>query len=320
MKYRLLCTCIVLSVLSASSAISIRISPQTISDADLRQRMEHNVTALMNEIDAAGRLSRQLNISSLDMESGARSRLTALWGNIHFICEKPTILSPCLKDVNGYQLRVIPITVKPIHDSFKQSLNRELTISFSKTGTITGVRPAMESHENVRSVLGNGGAVTDLAQRREILKFIEDYLSFYIEKDLRSLDMIFSEGSLILADSGLNVLENDYSEYRHTDKIVYKKHDNRQYISNLNKIFQRSKNLNVELDTIIVERHTSRPNIYGLTMHQKLSASTYSDSGWMFMLWDFNEPATPQIRMRSWQSGDLITTDEVLTLDNICLP
>lgn len=322
MKKRLLLyTCILLTALNASAIVTFRFTPGTVSDATRKQRMERNASNVLSEIDAAGRESRQLNLAAVDMEAGARSRLIALWENLHFICEEPTIISRCLEDAQGYQVRGIQITVKPIDPTtYKQSLNRELTISFSKTGKITGVRPAMESQESMRSVLGNGGAVTDLAQRREILKFVEDFRCYYNERDSVSLNKIYSEDAIIITGSVLKPRKTGGDGRQYTNDARYKIQNKQEYMTNLRKVFDKVKYLNVEFDKITVVRNGSKPNLYGVTLHQKWTSSTYSDDGWLFLLWDFTDPSAPQIHVRSWQPEQMVATDGVLSMDDFFLP
>ncbi|MCM1021935.1 MAG: hypothetical protein NC343_06715 [Muribaculum sp.] len=319
MKRVLLLMCLILASVCDSSAVTFRFKPGTISNATMKQRMERNASDLLTEIDAAGRADRNLNLAAVSMEPGARTRLTALWENLHFICEESTIISMCLEDAQGYQIRGIHITVRPKDSTYKQSLNRELTISFSKTGVITGVRPAMESQETVRSVMGEGGAVTDLAQRREILKFVEDFRCYYNERDIASLNKIFSEDAIIITGSVLKQQKRGDGRQL-TNDVRYKIQNKQQYMTNLNSLFQRLKYLNVEFDKITVVRHGSKPYLYGVTLHQKWTTNTYSDNGWLFLLWDFKEPTTPQIHVRSWQPDEMVATEDKLSMDDFFLP
>lgn len=321
MKKRiLLCVCIILAALSASAAVSFCFRSGTISNNAKKQRMERNVAALLSEIDDAGRASRPLNLASIDMEPGARTRLNALWENLHFVCEQSTIISRCLEDAQGYQIRDIQIIVKPLDSSYKQSLNRELAISFNNQGTITGVRPAMENKESLRSVLGHGGAVTDLAQRREILKFVEDFRCYYNERDLSSLNKIYSEDAIIITGSVLKPRKTGGDGRMYTNDARYKIQTKQEYIKNLDNLFKRIKYINVEFDKITVVRNGSKPNLYGVTLHQKWTTSTYSDDGWLFLLWDFTDPSAPQIHVRSWQPDEMVANDGLLSMDDFFLP
>lgn len=320
MKRTLLCLAIILATVTASAAITFRFTPGTIQNAATKQRMERNASALLSEIDAAGRASRQLNLSSLEMEPGAKARLNALWENLHFICEEPSIISRCLNDAQGYQIRGVQITVKPLDASYTQSINRELTISFNRTGIITGVRPAMENQEDVRKVLGHGSAVTDMAQRREILKFVEDFRCYYNERDISSLNKIYSEDALIITGSVIKPRKTGGDGRRFTNDVRYKVQNKQQYLQNLSALFKRLKYLNVEFERITVTRNGDKPHLYGVTLHQKWTTSTYSDNGWLFLLWDFADPDAPQIHVRSWQPDEMVATDSVLSMDDFFMP
>lgn len=44
--------------------------------------------------------------------------------------------------------------------------------------------------------------------------------------------------------------------------------------------------------------------MYGVTLHQKYTSTTYSDDGHLFLLWDFTDENHPKIHVRVWQEQD----------------
>ena len=76
----------------------------------------------------------------------------------------------------------------------------------------------------------------------------------------------------------------------------------------------------MKFDHISLMRHSSKENIYGVTLHQTWQTSGYSDEGWLFLLWDFSDPEHPQIHVRTWQPDQLAAKDGVFALDDFFIP
>lgn len=304
-----------------SAQVTFKFSAGTIDAGPVKNKMENNISALLNEINRAGNTQSNLDLSAINMEPAAKSRLTALWDDAHFVCDKSSNISKCLNDFQGYQVRAIPITMKPIDSSYNGSLSRELTISLNKNGVITGVRPAWELQEDVSKIMFSPGGVADTRQRREILKWVEDFRCYYNEKNLKALNQIYSDHALIITGSVVTQRTNHGDMgVRLEQKKNYKVQSKEQYIKGLSRIFNNSRRVNVEFDHISVVMHGAKPNIYGVTLHQKWETNSYSDEGWLFLLWDFNDPERPQIHVRTWQADQVVAKDEVYTLDDFFIP
>lgn len=304
-----------------TAQVTFKFSAGTIDAGTLKNKMENNISALLTEINRAGNARSSLNLSSINMEPAAKTRLTALWEDARFVCDKSSNISKCLNDFQGYQVRAIPITMKPIDSSYNGSLSRELTISLNKNGVITGVRPAWELQEDVSKIMFSPGGVADTRQRREILKWVEDFRCYYNEKNLKALNQVYSEDALIITGSVVTQRSN-HSDMgvRLEQKVNYTVQSKEQYISKLSRIFNNNRRVNVEFDHISVVMHGAKPNIYGVTLHQKWQTSSYSDEGWLFLLWDFNDPEKPQIHVRTWQPDQVVAKDGVFTLDDFFIP
>lgn len=307
--------------LSVMAQVTFKFSAGTISNSPKKTKMEKNISALLTEITRAGKAGTALNFTGIDIEPGAKSRLNALWDEAaHFVCDKQTNISKCLNDFQGYQVRAIPITMKPVDSSYDQSLNRELTISLNNDGVITGVRPAWELQEDVSKILTSTGGVTDARQRREILKWVEDFRCYYNEKNIKALNQIYSEDALIITGSVVTTRKNSGDGVRLDPQVRYSVQNKQQYLTNLERTFKRNQKINVEFDHISVVMHPAKKNIYGVTLHQKWHSSSYSDDGWLFLLWDFNNEEFPQIHVRTWQPNQIVATDGVFTLDDFFIP
>lgn len=313
--------CIGLPNTLSSEPVLFKFSAGTIENSALKSKMEDNISALLSEINRAANENTPLNLSNKYMEDEAMNRLNALWNNTaHFVCDKKTNVSKCLNDFQGYQIRSIPITIIPVDSSYTQSLNRELTISLNKNGVITGVRFAWNKEEDINSMLNFSGYGygAEMRNRREMLKWMEDLVSYFFEKNIGEISKVFSDGSLLLKDNKVipcevffDSLDNQYSNSSKNKKL---------FLSNLQTIFSREDPFDIDIDFISLLKHGTKKNIYGLTFHLITKSDIFSEKGWMFMLWDFNDPENIIIHVHTWQPDQVVAKDGVFTLDDFFIP
>ena len=150
---------LILYVLLASSLMSAQVTFQFndgIYNESLKSYVERNVSSLLSEINKAEANHHQWNLTNIDIDDVAASGLKSLWTNINFRCEWNKNVQPCLKDFTGYEIRQIPVEMKPIDNTYKGEIHKELTISFNKKGVITGVRTAIDNN-SYRAILEGGG-------------------------------------------------------------------------------------------------------------------------------------------------------------------
>ena len=280
----------------------------------LKVQVERNVSALLTEINQAEEGGREiLDLSSVRIDKNACNGLASLWKNIHFCCEWKHNVQPCIQDFTGYEIRQIPVVMKPLDNTYKGELHKELTISFNKQGVITGVRTAIDNNSYL-SILRGGKANLDMRMRREILKFVEDFRSYYVEKNVTALDQIFSDDALIITGRVIQTMgksQTDGISQQTKEKVIFSKQSKLQYISHLKTLFKSTEYINVDFSEIELMRHGSNPNIYGVRLRQKwasqrYSGSQYSDDGYVFLLWDFSDQMEPKVLVRTWtpkQSG-----------------
>ena len=314
---------LLLALETAAAGVTFRFDKASTGSlsGQVKATMETNLTALLTEIHAAGTAGRDLNLSPISMEPNAKSRLKMLWENIHFTCEDDLVIQPCLKDSQGYQVRRVFVTVKPQNDTYIQGLDRELTISLSPSGVITGVRLALESQQDVSRVMSSGKSVTDMARREEILKWVEDFRSYYNEKNIASLRQIYSDDALIITGSVVTPRKlRDTGEMRLIyDDVIYKVSNKTEYLASLERCFARNERINVKFEHVSVSVSGYDTDVYGVKLKQTWHSSTYSDEGWLFLLWDFRDPLRPQIHVRTWQPGNM-AEEETFAVGDFFIP
>lgn len=312
-------------LLASATEITFKFAPGSTAGVSsaLKAKMERNISCLLTEIQQAGQAGRALQLAAVDMEAGAKRNLEAFWRILPFVCEQTVNVGKCLYDAQGYQVREILITMKPKDSSYKQSKERELTISLNKhTGAITGVRPAAENNEDYLRVMSEGEDVTDMSRRLEVLKFVEDFRCYYNQKNIEALRKIYSDKAIIITGSVISTKNAnvDIVGKQMTQSVKYRVQNKEQYLTNLERVFQRSGFINVAFDKISVKKHNAKKNVYGVTLHQNWESSSYCDDGWVFLLWDFTDPEKPQIHVRTWQTDQMVAIDGAFDEQDFFIP
>ena len=163
-----------------------------LSDRAVKQRIENRVSALLTEISQAAKGGRLLRLQQMAMTEQAKESLTRLWDSYHFLCDYAQNEVLCLTDVNGYEVRNIPVTLRPMGNGYTGEKEKELTITLTRDGVISGVHMAL-SNNAFHTIVNKGLDVTDTRRRLEILNFVEAFRSYYDEKDIASLQQVYSD-------------------------------------------------------------------------------------------------------------------------------
>ena len=307
---------------TSAQTVTFRFQEGTLSDASLREKMEERISCLLSEITQASKANRPLSLDSLSLSPKASKRLSMLWDNLHFSCDDTEIIEKCLQDINGYEVRSIFVTLQPTADGYMGELERELVISFDTDGQITGVRMAM-GDDTYLTIQNRSIDAADFRKRLEILRFLEDYRSYYEEKNIEALhDDIYNENvGFCTSRSHIDGDTNqDLSEF----KLKIENYDTKEVISRLTKAFANNKYVTVKFDQIQIMRHFTKRGFYVVRFHQELSCGEYPNNGYMFMIWELREGRSPVLQVRAWQpeiiDGHRLTPDELITENEFFIP
>lgn len=310
MKKVLLCKCLLaiallvccVSVAGASGPVRLVINSGA-SNMSLKTTIEKNVSTLLTEINQAFEDSlSSLKFSRLQVASEAQRGLNKLWENEHFQCTDEEIVEPLLNTRDGYQVRGIPLSVKPIgSDSL---VYQEAIVNFDTNGVIVSVHYTANelSSALVKDWLTNSrNEVSDISERFMILDYVEHFRTAYNQKDLKFLRQVFSNDALIITGRVIKVRKTDLEP--NGIRIVYNRQNKEQYLNNLRNAFNHNRYIKVSFDNVTIAKHPDpkKEGVYGVTVHQRWNSSNYSDEGYVFMVWDFRNPNEPQIHVRTWQ-------------------
>lgn len=318
MKRVALCLSFIICQLSLSVAqVSFTIS-DGISNAAIKSKMENAVSRMLNEINAAQSAGRSLNFSAMgNLDTRVQQSMAMLWENSPFICTDDDIVEHCITTGSGYQVRNIPLMMKPTGErEFGEDEYQEAVISFDKQGNVESFYLSI-SMNLYMNVIKSNLELTDLRRRQLILDYLEQFRTAYNQKDINFLNQVFSDDALIITGK---VITTKHREGFTSQKIQYNKQSKEQYIKNLRGIFARNSYIKVAFDEIEVMRHPVNPNFYGVTLLQGWTSGKYHDDGYLFLLWDFTNENAPQIHVRTWQpdkiGGKPLPKDDVFSLSD----
>ena len=295
-----------------------------INDQVVRQKMEKNISLLLSEVNRACAQERPLQLDGIDINVSGKHSLQALWRNLHFLCEDNQIVERCLTTAEGYAVRNIYVQVNPMVEGYNDEPERSLTIRLTRQGQIASV--AMSASDAVYGrIMEQGQTVTDMERRYTILGFVENYRSFYDEKDLNSIKRVFSDDAIVITGTVPELKRGragDLNQWK--EQITYKIQNKSQYINSLASNFRRNKYIKVTFSDVEIVRHPANPNYYGVTLHQHWKSSTYEDDGYLLLIWEFHDGEDPVIHYRTWQPDRIgsrqLTKEEIINILDFEIP
>ena len=273
------------------------------SDQVLMNKIEQAVSTLMTEINRCQANNKgTLELSEEYITSETKRQLDMLWKNDHFRTKNLEVVERLLTTRDGYQVRNIPLFVYSAGTGEAQGY-QEAVISFDKRGVIQSfyytVNLELSSKEVITQMLDRSNEIADIKERLMILDYVEHFRTSYNQKDLSFLEQIFSDDALIITGKVITVRKSELIPSG--KKITYTVQSKRQYLDNLERAFKSNSYIKVTFDNIAIVKHPTINGIYGVTVHQSWKSASYSDEGYVFMVWDFRNPDTPQIHVRTWQ-------------------
>ena len=289
-----------------------------IDNATIKSKMEKEISMILSEINSAHIQGRSLDFSAMDhLNNRVQQSLAMLWDNTPFVCTDNEIIEHCITTGTGYQVRNIPLMMKPTGERlFNEDDYQEAVISFDRQGNVESFYLCI-SMNLYMNVIKSNIELTDLRRRQMILDYVEQFRTSYNQKDINFLNQVFSDDALIITGK---VITQKQPEGFMTQKIRYNKQSKQQYLNNLRRVFKTNKYIHVSFDDIEVMRHPTNPNFYGVTLHQGWTSNTYHDEGYIFLLWDFRNEDAPEIHVRTWQpdrvGGRELARDEIFTLSD----
>jgi hypothetical protein len=326
----LMALCPVATVQAEEVTVTITTDEGFDNSRGIIETMQNNLGKVLSEINLACEQNRPLNVAGLAINDFAKGTLVMLWENIHFYCDDSEVVDRCWPLKNGYMLRQIPLIMNPGEKEFGSGTYQECVVEFDKQGKITDFRFVFDTQ--LSESMEKCGKVVELERKMQILKYCDRFRTAYCTKDIKFIEQVFSDDALII--TGTVVMSKPSDMGPSQAKVEYKQQNKQQYISGLKRAFARNKYIDVKFSEIgeegaegggcgTVTRSANNPNMYGVRLKQEWKSSNYSDTGYIFLLWDFADEQNPVIHVRTWQpemvGGKQIDKDELFTLSDFDL-
>lgn len=282
---------------------------ESYSNPTVIEKIQYNLSQTLSEINRAQKENRPLNTVGLALDAFAQKSLSMLWANVHFYCDDSEIVERCWVFDNGQEFMVshIPLIIEVEGGGFGDGTYQEAVVDFDQQGRIKDFRFSLGG---VGESMENCGTVANIERKMQILTYCERFRTAYNQKDMEFLKSIFSDDALII--TGNVVMTRPASDmFSAKLKVTYKKQTKEEYLANLRRAFLRNKWIDVKFSEIGengkegscsgITQSKINPNMYGVRLRQEWRSSNYSDTGYIFLLWDFADDKKPVIHVRTWQ-------------------
>lgn len=268
-----------------------------------------NLARLLTEINRAQVAGKEVATAGLKMNEFSRSSLQQIWKSAPFYVDDEEIVERCWVFADGtLMVSHIPLIITPIGEDFGNGTYQEAVVEFDKRGSITDFRFALSAQ--MSESMENVGSIASKEEQMIILKNVEYLRTAYNRKDIQTIERLFSDDALVITGKVIEKAKNLDGRIVQTHRVEYTKQTKEQYIINLKKAFLRNKWIDVQFEPIqiggkaceVVSRSEKDPTKFGIRLRQAWRSSSYSDEGYLFLLWEIpKNGGDPIIHVRTWQ-------------------
>ena len=192
----------------------------------------------------------------------------------------------------------------PMKFSFRnnnRSFVEDVTLTFDEDKKIESVAFGLDQAAK-DDIFNKAVGTWNDSVRMVIATFLENYKTAFALKRLDYIESIFDNNAVIITGSYVkqarrNSENNKYLEHK---EVKYNKLNKATYLANLEKCFRSNEFINVRFSDNDVSK-LSGGQTFGIQIHQDYYSTTYSDTGYLFLMVDMNNPKQPIIKVRTWQ-------------------
>ena len=175
----------------------------------------------------------------------------------------------------------------------------DIVLTFDRDGKISNLTFAL-GRSTIKDIASHTGWPEEA--RIILLSFLENYKTAYALKRLDYIGSIFDEDALIITG---RVLKNagKVNEFGADRYVTLTRQNKAEYMKRLEKVFASQEFININLTDCEVMKLGKAPALYGIKIRQEYYSSTYSDTGYLFILVDLHDHEKPVIHVRTWQEA-----------------
>lgn len=135
-----------------------------------------------------------------------------------------------------------------------------------------------------------------------LISFLESYKTAYALKRLDYISSIFDDEALIITGRVLRNVKGP-NEYNNNRYVTMTRQSKESYIKNLSRVFGSQEYINLQFSDCEVMKLGKGEQLFGIKIRQEYFSTTYSDSGYLFILVDLRDYLKPVIHVRTWQEA-----------------
>ncbi|MBD3338599.1 MAG: hypothetical protein GF353_05805 [Candidatus Lokiarchaeota archaeon] len=278
-----------------------------------RNKVGKNLSACINKLNVIAENPTK-ELKTCDVAEfctfNGREKLVKLFNQARFYTYKKKIETSLirLKTISGYEVRNIDIRVKLGNTEIDPDEDELENIVFivDNEGKIEDVRSAMR--RDAYDYIFNYGL--EIENQERILKFLEDYRTYYINKEIEKIEKVFDDSARIIVGLRLKSVDDNLvkikGKKKHKYYFEYIEKTKQEYIEKLKEVMKLNSFIKVSFDDITMKKIKGK-EIYGITLLQSWHAEKYSDIGYLFIIIHCDNPQ-PIIFFRAFQ--DSLRIDE----------
>lgn len=133
-----------------------------------------------------------------------------------------------------------------------------------------------------------------------LVSFLESYKTAYSLERLDYISSIFDDSALIITGRVLRNVKGP-NEYSNNRFVTLTRQNKTSYIRNLQRVFSSQEYINLQFSDCEVTKLGKGEQLFGIKIRQEYFSTTYSDTGYLFILVDLRDYRQPVIHVRTWQ-------------------
>ena len=141
-----------------------------------------------------------------------------------------------------------------------------------------------------------------LSSRYFLVTFLENYKTAFALKRRDYIKNIFADNAVIITGTVVKpCYDAESNKYANHPIVRYNRQTKEQYITGLERCFDRNEFINVRFGNNEVLRSSKGGELFSVQIKQDYYSTNYGDQGYLFLMVDLNNPHTPIIKVRTWQ-------------------